>query len=127
MSKWKQLQEEDTAPVQDTEKTESLESIEKSFKDALNTDELLKSFAERREKESGRMTDIVDTNYYFVVCFNNMNQLVEFCETFNLNPDEIYMDGRDFARRVNRELQEPDIELPRTQPLNKDYFARSLE
>lgn len=127
MSRWKKLQEENVSPAQETDQPESLESVEQSFKDALDTDDLLKSFAERRDKERGRMADVVDTNYYFVVCFNNMNQLVEFCDTFGLNPDEIYMDGKDFARRVNRELSEPDIELPKTQPINKDYLIRSLE
>ena len=132
MSKWKEQREAEAkaeaAKMQEEQnEPQNLQEIEDSFKDAFNTDKLLQTFAEKRYKEAGRMDDIIDTNYYFCVCFNNFNQLCEFCENFNLNPDDIYVDGKTFAKQMKRALLEPDIELPKTQGLNKDYLARSLD
>lgn len=127
MSRWKEQREAEETRQEKPEQPASLSEIEKSFEEALNTDALLQSFMDKRHKEAGRMDDIIDTNYYFCVCFNNFNQLVEFCERFDLNADEIYMDGREVAKQFKRALREPDLEMPKTQGLNKDYANRALD
>ena len=130
MSRWKEQREAEKSAAKEEQakqESQSLEEIEESFKEALNTDALLQSFMDKRFKEDKRMNDVINSDFYFCVCFNNVRQLIEFCERFGLNPDEIYMDGRQVARQLGRALREPDVPLPKTQGLNKDYAALALD
>ena len=120
MSRWadqkKPKQEEPQEP-------QTLEEFEEGT--AAGMEKLHQAFRDRAAKEDQRVMDVVDCNYYFVVCFSNRAQLYEFCEKTGLNPDEIYIDGRAFARKINRALQTPDTKFPKVQPFNKDYVNRS--
>ena len=124
MSKWKE-QKAAEAKVAEKKKPEppSLEQFEEGM--ASDIDALHQAFRDRAKQEEKRFSDVCDSDYYFVVCFSNNAQLVEFCESVGLNPDEIYIDGREFARKIKRALKTPDSEPARIQPFNKDYVARA--
>ena len=134
MSKWKERLEAEQqvtrVEAQEEEQEQeaeigTLEDVEKNLADSLNVDEALSSFIERRKKESGRIRDITDTSYYFCVCFSNLDQLIEFCETFGLDAQRMYFDGRDFAKALRRELRTPDTQRPKEQAPSIEYVRRS--
>lgn len=126
MSKWKDQKEAEAKAAE--EERLRLEELEAAMLHDLDQEsELLKGFKERREKEDKRSKDVTDANYYFVVCFSNADQMEEFCDNFGLDSDEVYMDGREVARRFRKALKTPDSEFPRTQPFNKDYTIRARE
>ena len=122
MSRWadqkKPKQEEPQEP-------QTLEEFEEGT--ATGMEKLHQAFRDRAAKEEQRVLDVVNCDYYFVVCFSNREQLFEFCEKTGLNPNEIYMDGRTFARKINRVLQTPDTKFPKTQAFNRDYMSRARE
>lgn len=134
MSRWKQQKEaemvKELPKVENSEQVEAvdapddgetLEDVEQGFKNDLNIDEALSSFAKRRSREAGRFTDITDTSYYFTVCFTNLDQLVEFCESFGLDAQRMYFDGREIAKAFNKAMKKPDTLRPKEQGINADY------
>lgn len=124
MSKWKEQKAAEIKPVeQEKPDIPTLEEFEADMENGM--EQLHQAFRDRAAKEQQRIMDVCDANYYFVVCFSNKRQLEEFCEKLKLNPDEIYIEGKEFARKVNRALQTPDTTFPKTQPFNKDYAERA--
>lgn len=127
MSKWKDNREaeQQTARAEQDQQPMGMEELEAAF--ASDIDELHRAFRERTSKENKRFKDVYDTDYYFTVCFSNQEQMVEFCESVGLNSDQIYIDGREFARKIGKALKTADTEFPKTQPFNRDYVARARE
>lgn len=124
MSKWKDQKETEKVNQKKPE-IPTLEEFEDQMEDGM--EQLHQAFRDRAAKEQQRVFDVCDADYYFVVCFSNKAQLLEFCDKLNLNPDEIYYNGKEFARKVNRALSTPDTKFPKTQPFNKDYAERARE
>ena len=133
MSKWREQMEAETKPTkgkgkaqaQQPENDPTLEEFEQEMADSM--DQLHQAFRDRAAKEQQRVLDVCDSNYYFVVCFSNAQQLNEFCDSVKLNPNEIYVDGREFAKKINRALKTPDTQFPQIQPFNKDYMKRARD
>lgn len=125
MSKWKEAKAAEEARKQKEQKQPTLEEFEEGM--ASDIDELQKAFRERAQKEQQRFADVTNTDYYFVVCFSNYKQLVEFCDMLGIMPDDLYHDGREFARKMKKALSTPDTDFPKIQPFNKDYVARARE
>lgn len=127
MSRWKEQKEAEERKKQAQHQKEkpTLEEIEDGTLSEFDT--LHEGFRERAAKENQRFYDVTNTDYYFVVCFSNNAQLVEFCESVGLNPDEIYMDGRQFAKKINRALKTPDTQFPKTQAFNRDFMERAVK
>ena len=126
MSKWKEQQEaEKTKKQAEKQEPATLEEFEQNTADGM--EELHQAFRDRAAKEEQRVMDVVNCDYYFVVCFSNRKQLYEFCEKTGLNPDEIYIDGRTFARKIKRALETPDTDFPKVQPFNREYKSRARE
>lgn len=125
MSKWKETKEAE-ARQQEEEERLTLEQTETAYHEIVEESELLRKFKERHEKESKRRQDVTDSNYYFVVCFSNSAQLHEFCDKFKLNPDQLYIDGREFAKKVNKALSAPDTDFQSRYGSSKDYADRAV-
>lgn len=132
MSKWRDQVQAEQKPAKGKKaqpapepENPTLEEFEQEMADSM--DQLHQAFRERAAKEQQRVLDVCDSNYYFVVCFSNAQQLTEFCESVKLNPNEIYVDGREFAKKINRALKTPDTDFPKTQPFNKDYVKRARD
>ena len=126
MSSWKEEREKEAQARQAKEvpkKKPTLEEFEEGMAEDLKN--VRESFRARADKEAKRFSDVCDADYYFVVCFSNKAQMEEFCETVGLNPDEIYIDGRQFARRIGRALSAPDTQFPQIQSFGKDYVQRA--
>ena len=122
MSKWAD-QKKAEKTEQKKEEPAQLEEFEQAMAESVN--QLQTAFREKIVKEDKRVNDVCNADYYFVVCFSNRDQLFEFCEGVGLNPNEIYFDGRQFARRINKALKTPDTDFPKVQPFNKDYVKRA--
>lgn len=116
MSKWKDMHDEEVKAAQQEVQQpefESLDEIETGF--AEDMQELHQAFRDRAQKENKRFMDVTDTDYYFCVCFRSQEQMVEFCESVGIDPDQIYVDGKEFARKIGRAIKAHDPVLPRQQ------------
>lgn len=78
-------------------------------------------FKERMRKENKRTATVLDAGYYFVVCFNNREQLNEACEALDFDKTSLYFDGKDFMRAIKRCQRKPDLEFPNTRKIDKDF------
>ena len=101
----------------------TLEEFESGMLDDI--DDVAKGFRERASREAQRFEDVCDTDYYFVVVFSNKTQLMEFCDKFGVDFDDLYVDGRKWARKLGKKIECQDSVFPKIQPVNKDYAARA--
>lgn len=122
MSNWAKEKAKDTKPS--NKDTPTLQEHENEVKQELT--KLQKEFRERNEQEQKRFKDVCDSNYYFTVCFQNREQLNEFCDMVGLDSEELYFDGREFAKKIGRILKSPDSEFPKTQAFSKDWTNRAM-
>lgn len=116
MSKWKDMQQEEYAQKMQQEQEqqfESLAEVESGFLDDIK--ELHSAFRDKAQKENKRFMDVTNTDYYFCVCFRSQEQMKEFCKSVGLDPQQIYIDGKEFARKIGRVVKSPDPVLPRQQ------------
>ncbi len=120
MSKWKQQREKE----EEENKIPTLEEFEEGMKNEIT--DLQQAFRDRAANEQQRFADVCDTDYYFVVFFSNYDQMVEFCDTYHLDIDDLYIDGRKLARNIGKAIKTPDSAFPKIQPFNKDYVERSM-
>ena len=126
MSSWKKQREAELEKQQaEEEDVQTLEEVEQGFLETA--EELHQSFRDRAEKENKRFHDACDSNHYFTVYFSSYEQMEEFCNSVGINPMLLYVDGREFAKKINRALKTPDYQPPRIQPFNRDYTARALD
>lgn len=123
MSRWKEQKEAEKKPTPKADP--NLADFEKSSEEGM--EQLHEAFRARAAREEQRVIDVVNCDYYFVVCFSNRDQLYEFCEKTGLNPNEIYFNGKEFARKMNRAISTPDTEFPKVQPFNKEYVKRAMD
>ena len=124
MSSWSKAKEsvpQREAPVNEPA---GMEAVEQAFNDQL--DDALVAFKEKRETEKKRFGDVIDTNYYFVVCFTSNEQMLEFCDKFGLDKDYKYYDGRTIARKFNKALETADMKAPREKGISKEYAERAM-
>lgn len=130
MSKWKEMQEaENTAEIagdvaSDEGTPVGMEEAERLFKE--DYDEVLEAFKARREKENKRFREIIDTNYYMVICFTTNAQMVEFCNNFGIDIQYRYYDGREIAKAFKKALKAPDIGIPREKGRVKEYSELAI-
>lgn len=123
---WKDIQHDDAAQAEEKQEAfDGLEELETQF--AQDMDELHAAFRERAARENQRFADVTDTDYYFCVCFRSQEQMVEFCESVGLNPDEIYIDGKEFAKKIRRAINTPDPQMPRRQSGWKELQDRAMD
>lgn len=125
MSRWKEQRDAEAKPGEDAAEIPTLEDFEEGA--ASDMERLHQAFRDRAAKEQKRVFDAVDSNYYFVVCFSNNEQLIEFCQTVGLNPDEIYIDGRQFAKKINRALKTSDSDFPRVKAFDREWTQRARD
>ena len=125
MSKWREQKDAESTKKQKAPETPTLEEFEEGMANDVNA--LQQAFRDRAKQEEKRFADVCDSDYYFVVCFSNNAQLVEFCDMVHINPDEIYIDGKELARKMKRVINTPDSPPIKVQPFNKDYVSRSRE
>ena len=124
MSKWKELHNE--APAQpEPEEPAGMDAVEQGFEEQL--DEALVAFKQKRETENKRFGDVTDCGYYFTVCFTSRAQMDEFCDTFGLDKDLRYHDGRQLSRTLGKALRTADPGIPKEKGRNKDYAARAMK
>lgn len=126
MSRWRDEREREKKKAAEKKAKPQVPTLEE-FEEGMTEDlqKVRESFRERKEREDKRFADVCDSNYYFVVCFSNNAQMVEFCERVGLNADEIYVDGREFASKINRALKTPNTDFPKVQNFGRDYKERA--
>lgn len=125
MSSWKQMRDDEEEVQQCEDPQSTLEEVEAAMRQEAT--DLQKAFRDRAKKENQRFQDVCDTDYYMTVCFSNRAQMEEFCESVGLDADEIFIDGREFARKIGKALKTPDSQFPKVQAFNRDYVALARE
>ena len=125
MSKWKEAREAELKQQQEAEEKVTLEETENAFNEITEESELLRKFKERHEKEAERVKNVTDSRYYFVVCFSNNAQLEEFCQRYDIKPNQLYVDGRELSRKIGRALKQPDTVFHKYNTGSEDYRKRA--
>lgn len=140
MSKWKDLIAQNAvdekpkeepkkkvreAPIDDDTSYPSLEELESDLEQSLDNIDL--EFRERAHQEKQRFAESCDSIYYFTVYFSNRQQLIEFCERFDMDYTQFYFDGRDLARKFRMTLKANDFLPRRTNGVSQDYLDRVRE
>lgn len=116
----------ETKPVEEEPEEEiTLSDYEKGCAETLG--EMERSFRDRMKKENKRFQEVTDTGYWFAVCFTSREQREEFMKKIGLEPDLLYVDGREMAKAYKKALATPDLEFPKTQPFGKEYLERVRE
>lgn len=127
MSKWKEMKEQALAreqPEEEEYEYPTLEELETDLQSTLDNIDL--AFRERAAKERQRYAQTCDSVYYFTVFFSNRNQLIEFCDTFDMDYTQFFFDGRELARKFKRALKTEDTKFSRVRPFSKDFVDRSM-
>lgn len=129
MSRWRDLVEQDNAKkITEEEETEEYPTLEELESDLQNTlDDLNASFRERAKREKQRYAQTCNSTYYFTVYFSNKEQLVEFCENFDMDYTQYYFDGRELARKFKRALRTSDTNFAKVKGFTKEYVDRAAE
>lgn len=101
------------------EKEMTLDELEETTLEEL--DEVKKGFRERMKEENKRFRDMCDTEYWCCLCFTSRAQKEEFLKSLGLDPEEKYIDGREFARAVKRPVKTKDLEFSKIKTCAKEY------
>lgn len=85
------------------------------------------SFRERLKAENQRFRDMCDTEYWCCLCFTSRAQKEEFLASLGLDPEEKYIDGKEFARAVKRPVKTPDLKFAKIGKGSRDYLDRVMK
>lgn len=121
---WKEDREKEQREAEEAAEKQSMEDVEKELLEAEES-ETLKGFKARREAEANRIKNYLDSRYYFVVCFNNRDQMNEALEKIGFPENSLYVEGHDFMRNIGKPLETPDMQRQRLTNPNKDYVSRA--
>lgn len=89
--------------------------------------EVESSFRERLKNENQRFRDMCDTEYWCCLCFTSRAQKEEFLKSLGLDPEEKYIDGKEFARAVKRPVKTPDLKFAKIGKGSRDYLDRVMK
>lgn len=114
--------EKEKKPIEEEPEHISLEQLEQDCIEELG--EVENSFRERMQNENKRFRDMCDTEYWFCVCFTSRAQKEELLKSIGFDTDLKYIEGKEFAKAVNRALKTPDLKFARIGKGSKDYLDR---
>jgi len=101
----------------------NIEKAEKEFSEALSG--ALDTFQQRKESEEKRYDDATNSRFYFCLCFQTQEQMLEFTEKskFNTISDSIFKDGMKAAKLMGIELTSeiPPVRKPKTKTGYEKY------
>ena len=94
---------------------EGLERLEKESHDsAVEMQNEIGGIAESIKRQKAQAQDLISSDYWFAVCFNNSAQKKQYLKSLGLNPDHIFIQAQDFVRAVNAgRYTEPDHDYNR--------------
>ena len=124
---WKEDREREAREAKEAEETSKPKPMEEVEKELLEAEEseTLKGFKARREAESNRLQSYLDSRFYYVVCFNNREQMNESLQKIGLPENTLYVDGHVFMKLVGQIMENPDLPRQRMNAPNKDWANRS--
>lgn len=123
MAYWDKREPKREEPEEEDDIT--LEELEKQTLEDLG--EVEKSFRERMKQENKRFLDMCDTEYWFCVCFTSRAQKEELLKLLKMDVDEKYIDGRELAKAIKKELKTPDLTFAKIKGADKDFSARAMD
>lgn len=70
------------------------------------------NYLSRKIKEqTDRMNTVTSNGYWFCVYFNNDQQKKEFLRKLGMCETDMYINGRDFAKRIGQRIEKPDFDF----------------
>ena len=85
----------------------------------------VEGIAESIKKQKAIAKDTLSSNYWFAVCFNNETQKRQFLEKIGFDPSWTFIQGDEFARKVNVEVKEPNHDYSKERRVNPNFRARA--
>lgn len=93
---------------------EALNRLEQeSTETARNIEADIEGIAGSIEKQKAHHKDLLSTNYWFAVCFNNQTQKEQFLKNAGFNPADTFIYGNAFSKRFKIDISEPDHDYSR--------------
>lgn len=76
--------------------------------------QITESFKKIRERKDALFADIMDADYYLVLCFQSEKQRTEWAHKAKMPESDLYLDGMELAERMGIKLETPV--MPRQKP-----------
>lgn len=102
----------------------SMEETERLTADIVS--DIDKGLKTKMAREKQRMKDVCDSAFYFVCCFTNQEQMLEFFDNFGIDPEK-YVNGVQLARALGKPLETPSTNFPKTRGIDKDFKKRAMK
>lgn len=85
--------------------------------------------AEDIKKQKQWARDLLSSNYWFAVCFNNETQKRQCLEAMGINPSDTFVYGRDFLRATGIRISEPNHNYSNERKMDSrlSELARDIE
>ena len=106
----------------------ALDQLEKDMQETATVilDEV-EGIAESIKKQKAIAKDTLSSNYWFAVCFNNDLQKQQFLEAVGFNPTWTFIQGDEFAKKMNVQIKEPNHDYSKERRVNPNFKARARE
>ena len=106
----------------------ALDEFEKETQDSSNAIlEEVEGIAESIKRQKAQAKDMLSSNYWFAICFNNETQKRQFLENVGFDPSWTFIQGDEFAKRVGIGYKEPDHDYSKERRVNPNFKARARE
>lgn len=92
--------------------------VEKETKKEM--DQLLSSFADRNKKSQDKLNEVSNTNFWSCLVFQTERQARDFMQKAGFNPDDVYIDGVEFAKRFGIDIIKD--EAVKNKKKNSNFF-----
>jgi hypothetical protein len=86
--------------------------------------QITESFRKIRERKDALFSDIMDADYYLVLCFQSEKQCAEWARKAGMPERDRYIDGLDLAERMGIKIEAPT--MPRQKPFRIQERWRSI-
>lgn len=106
----------------------ALDDFEKDTHDTSSAIlEEVEGIAESIKKQKAQAKDMLSSNYWFAVCFNNETQKRQFLENAGFDPSWTFIQGNEFSKAVGIGYNEPNHDYSKERRVNPNFKARARE
>lgn len=121
MAYWDKKEEERIENAPEAEMT--LEEFEAQAQEKLEADG--EYLSRKMQEHKSQFAHITSDGFWFCVYFNNDTQKEEFLKVMGMNPDEKFIQGKEFVRRYHRSISTPDNPFLKEKNPVKEYKDRA--
>jgi hypothetical protein len=91
--------------------------------------EVISEFQKRAQAEDARVKDATNSRFYICVCFQNQEQMLEFCTKSGIDDitDKIFVDGMKWAKKLGIKLDTPVPPVRKIKKTENEYCENIIE